>query len=142
MTTVYTNEFESNGELAAPVTQYLAFGIFLFQISMCGLFTSIIAKNNIAIASLIVVAGEILYMIVYRFFNTIELRETFDEILKENTIDGAWEQGKRLTQSREIQSTLTSAQKEKLKQAYLHPYEKYERTQTALRNANAIKKEY
>lgn len=42
LTSVYANEFESKGELALSVKNYTALGIFLFQLSMCGLFTSII----------------------------------------------------------------------------------------------------
>jgi hypothetical protein len=49
---------------------------------MCGLFTSIFGKD-FAIASVILVIGEILYMLIFRFFNTSELRETFKQILIE-----------------------------------------------------------
>lgn len=83
LTQVYTNEFDSSGKIGSSVIYYLAFGIFLFQIVMCGIFTSIFQVGNLGIASAIVVFGEIFYMMVYRFFNTAELRETFDEILKD-----------------------------------------------------------
>lgn len=80
--------------IADAITKYMAFGIFLFQLSMCGLFNTIFTtcteKNNVCnknsdlvIPSIIIVLGEILYMIVFRFFNTDELRETFADILKE-----------------------------------------------------------
>ena len=58
---VYPNEFESKGSLADSVTKYTAFGLFLFQLSMCGIFTSIFG-NDFVVASIICVLGEVLYM--------------------------------------------------------------------------------
>ena len=74
----YPNEFESGGELAGSVKSYVAFSIFMFQLSMCGLFTSLINAGDLGLASVIVVSGEALYMLVYKFFNTAELQEIFD----------------------------------------------------------------
>lgn len=79
---VYPSEFESRGVLAGSVIKYTAFGLFMFQLSMCGIFTSIFGRDFV-IASLILVVGEILYMIVFKFYSTTELRETFREILQE-----------------------------------------------------------
>jgi hypothetical protein len=64
------------------VTKYTAFGLFLFQLSMCGIFTSIFGTDFV-VASIILVFGELIYMIVFKFYNTTELRETFREILQE-----------------------------------------------------------
>ena len=47
---------------------------------MCGLFTSIFGKDFV-IASLILVLGEIIYMIVFKLYDTTELRQAFREIL-------------------------------------------------------------
>lgn len=81
------NEFESQGELASSVKNYLAFGIFLFQLSMCGLFTSVIESEDLKTGSVIVVLGEVLYMIVFRVFNVEELKESFNEILLEEEME-------------------------------------------------------
>lgn len=81
------NEFESQGELASSVKNYLAFGIFLFQLSMCGLFTSVIESEDLKTGSVIVVLGEVLYMIVFRVFNVEDLKESFNEILLEEEME-------------------------------------------------------
>ena len=47
---------------------------------MCGLFTSIFGKEFI-MASLILLVGEVLYMVVFRIFSLSELREAFKDIL-------------------------------------------------------------
>jgi|LauGreDrversion4_2_1035121.scaffolds.fasta_scaffold136758_2 quinol-cytochrome oxidoreductase complex cytochrome b subunit len=81
LTKVYKKEFESQGELASSVKRYIAFGIFLFQLSMCGIFTTIIKSEDLAIGSIIVVLGEVLYMIVFEVLTIEELKDTFEEIL-------------------------------------------------------------
>ena len=55
---------------------------------MCGLFKSIFEANELGLASMLVVLGEIFYMIVFSLFNTAELRETFDEILNDTGAGG------------------------------------------------------
>jgi len=47
---------------------------------MCGLFTTIFG-NDFTIASIILLVGEVLYMIVFRLFSLAELREAFRDIL-------------------------------------------------------------
>ena len=73
-THVYPCEFESNGVLALSVKKYVAFGVFLTQLSMCRLFTPII-KSGIEVASIIVICGEIFFLIVYHYFDVKELKE-------------------------------------------------------------------
>ena len=73
ITHVYQYEFESNGILAVSVRKYIAFGVFITQLSMARLFTPII-KSGIEVAAWIVVFGEIFFMIVYRNFNVTELK--------------------------------------------------------------------
>jgi hypothetical protein len=48
---------------------------------MCGIFRTLYGEQDIKIASIIVVIGEIVYMIVFRVFSTSELRETYKDIL-------------------------------------------------------------
>jgi hypothetical protein len=50
---------------------------------MCGLFTSLVNAGDLALASLIVVSGEVLYMFIFKFLNTAELEETFMDILED-----------------------------------------------------------
>lgn len=59
----------------------------MFQLSMCGLFTSLISAGDLGLASVIVVSGEVLYMLVYKFFNTSELKEAFIELLHDIDFD-------------------------------------------------------
>lgn len=75
---VYINEFESNGVLAVSVQKYLSFGIFLFQLSMCRLFTAII-NDDVIIASGIVIFGEIFFMIVFGKFKVPQLKDILQE---------------------------------------------------------------
>lgn len=49
---------------------------------MCGLFTSIFGKD-FTVASIILLVGEILYMIVFRLFSISELRESFKDVLSD-----------------------------------------------------------
>lgn len=90
MTNVYENEFDSTGHLGPSVSKYLASSIFIFQLFMCGVFTLIIEANNIVVASVIVVVGEIFYMIAFGFFekNINELRESLDDIRKDQDQKG------------------------------------------------------
>ena len=50
---------------------------------MCGLFTTIIESEDLTIGSIIVVLGEVLYMIVFKMFTLEELKDTFEEIQAE-----------------------------------------------------------
>lgn len=77
---VYNTEFESRGNLGQAVIRYCTFGLVLFQLIMCGLFTSIFGSDFI-MASLILLVGEILYMVVFRLFSLSELREAFKEVI-------------------------------------------------------------
>ena len=54
--------------------KYIAFGVFLTQLSMGRLFTPIL-KSGIEIAAIIVIIGEIFFMLVYRNFDVSELKE-------------------------------------------------------------------
>jgi uncharacterized protein (DUF58 family) len=108
LTTTYSNEFESSGELASSVTKYIALSIFMFQLSMCGLFTSIINAGDLGLASLIVVLGELLYMLMFKFLSTAELEETFTSILDDVDYD-------------ENNLSITNSKVQKLKGTYLSP---------------------
>ena len=101
------NEFESQGELASSVKNYLAFGIFLFQLSMCGLFTSVIESEDLKTGSVIVVLGEVLYMIVFRVFNVEELKESFYEILLEEEMEENFDLVKSIRDSQYRKSKLS-----------------------------------
>ena len=101
------NEFESQGELASSVKNYLAFGIFLFQLSMCGLFTSVIESEDLKTGSVIVVLGEVLYMIVFRVFNVEELKESFNEILLEEEMEENFDLVKSIRDSQYRKSKLS-----------------------------------
>lgn len=79
---VYQTEFESIGTFGEVVLKYSTFGIIVFQLIMCGLFTSIFGQDFI-VSSLILLVGEIFYMVVFRFFSTTELKKAFLEELKE-----------------------------------------------------------
>ncbi len=88
LTHVYSYEFESNGTLALSVRKYIAFGVFITQLSMARLFTPII-KSGIEVAALIVVFGEIFFMIVYHNFDVSELKEiinNFDNKARRSTM--------------------------------------------------------
>jgi len=90
LTHEYPHEFESNGVLALTVKKYVAFGIFMTQLSMCRLFTPII-QSGIEVASLIVIFGEIFFLLVYHYFDVAELKEILrNPELKHNSGD-AWE---------------------------------------------------
>jgi len=47
---------------------------------MCGIFTTIISSSDLTIGSIIVVLGELLYMVIFRVFTMEELKNSFDEI--------------------------------------------------------------
>ena len=79
---VYRTEFESTGTFSEAVMKYTTFGFLLFQLIMCGLFTSIFGQDFIA-ASAILLVGEIFYMIVFRLFSISELREAYKTVLEE-----------------------------------------------------------
>jgi hypothetical protein len=49
---------------------------------MCGLFTTIFGRDFV-VASIILLIGEVLYMIVFRIFSLAELKEAFRDILSE-----------------------------------------------------------
>jgi hypothetical protein len=101
---------------------------------MCGLFTSIIEAHDLVTASIIVVFGEVLYMIVFKMFNVEELKESFIEILAEQEIE---EEGVSRSVSllnfKSRQSKISDAQRERLKKAYLHPFEVYAQKEIALK---------
>lgn len=77
---VYQTEFESRGNVGQAVIRYTTFSLILFQAIMCGLFTSIFGRDFI-VASIILLFGEILYMIIFRVFSLSELREALRELL-------------------------------------------------------------
>lgn len=79
---VYNTEADSRGVLGTAIIRYITFGLLLYQLIMCGLFTSIFGQD-FTIASIILLVGEILYMFVFRLFSLSELRESFKEVLYE-----------------------------------------------------------
>jgi hypothetical protein len=146
---VYQTEFQSRGNVGQSVIRYTTFSLVMFQAIMCGLFTSIFGRDFI-IASIILLLGEILYMIIFRVFSLSDLKEALRELLKE-------QQDTHVQFSQEVTSLLKSrtldlddqahlALSEKheivLKDAYLHPYEKYHKEENARRQLNIfLKKE-
>lgn len=66
--------------------KYIAFGVFLTQLSMGRLFTPII-KSGIEVASLIVIFGEIFFMIVYHNFDVSEIKEIIHNIEHKPTFE-------------------------------------------------------
>jgi hypothetical protein len=123
LTEIYPYEFESNGVLATSITKYVAMGIFFFQICMFGLF-SLIFSGDLVIASVIVVIGEIMYMIIFRFLNTAELSESFEEILRDADFgNDALDKSRKDDKKEELSYIDTQT----LKFAYLHPVEQIER---------------
>ena len=75
---VYPTEFESKGILASAVTNYSTFGIFLYQIMMFGLFATIFGQE-FTIASIILILGEILSLIVFKLLNVSNLKDYFND---------------------------------------------------------------
>jgi hypothetical protein len=99
---------------------------------MCGLFTSIFGEDFVW-SSLILLVGEILYMIVFSYFSTNELKESMMEILEEEE-DLSEEQklSMRLLKCHKDNKSHKTDDKFKqekhklvLKYAYLHPFEKH-----------------
>jgi hypothetical protein len=70
----YEREFDSNGVLAISVWKYMTFAIFLFQLSMCRIFVTII-KGDILIASIIVICAEISSIVFYINFKAPDLTD-------------------------------------------------------------------
>ena len=95
---------------------------------MCG-FISFSFKNTkeIFISSLIVICGEIFYLMVFKTFSTTELRDAFQEIQLEA------EKHFRMTTDidKGNHCKFSPIQVEKIKKAYEHPFEKYEEMQNA-----------
>jgi hypothetical protein len=87
----YNKEFDSNGVLALSVWKYLSFGVFLFQLSMCRIFVSIL-KMDLLIASVIVIFAEVFIISFYINFHipdpkeVIELGEEEIEVKREEII--------------------------------------------------------
>lgn len=113
----YDKEFDSNGVLALGAWQYMTFGIFLFQLSMCRIFVSII-KGDIFIASIIVIFAEFFTLYFHANFKIPDLNEILNAHAAEKT------QGETDEIKREI-----------IKASYLHPFEKYARRKKALQAA-------
>ena len=75
---MYPTEFQSRGIFAEAVSRYSMFGLFLFQLMMFGLFTSIFGKEFI-IASIILLIGELISLIVFKLLNVSDIKEIFSE---------------------------------------------------------------
>ena len=75
---VYPIEFESKGILASAVSTYSTFALFLFQIMMFGLFSTIFGKEFI-IASVILIIGEIISLIMFKILNVSNLNNYFND---------------------------------------------------------------
>ena len=141
---VYPSEFQSKGVLADSVVKYTAFGVFCFQLSMCGLFTSIFGKDFV-IASTILVGGEIFYMMVFRLFNINELKEAMRECLLQKGLardESDWKPRLSLLKTSyymsdigkgQSQQEITAKHRKILSETYLHPYEKYRKEENAKR---------
>ena len=64
---VYPTEYESIGELSEVVSSYSLLGIFLFQITMFGFFSSIFGEQLTG-TSFLLIAVEIIYYIGTKIF--------------------------------------------------------------------------
>ena len=53
--------------------KYTAFGLILFQVIMLGLYSAIFGQDLI-FGSLILIFGQIFYMVIFRFFDLSELK--------------------------------------------------------------------
>ena len=116
---------------------------------MCGLFTTIFGSDFI-VASIILLFGEVLYMVVFRLFSLAELKEAFREILTQQVEEDDYAKNTRITQLLKAKTfkkeagikNLSEKHKIVLKNAYLHPYEKYYKQENAKRQLNIfLKKE-
>ncbi|CDW80277.1 integral membrane protein [Stylonychia lemnae] len=151
---VYNMEADSRGNLGQAVIRYITFGLLLYQLIMFGLFTSIFGRD-FTVASIILLVGEILYMIVFRIFSLSELREAFKQVLYEQEDEEEDEEDnlKQREKFSKLLSSKTLARKDKkfkvrlsdkniaiIKDAYLHPYEKYQKQENAKRLLNGLKK--
>jgi len=65
----------------------MSFGIFLFQLSMCRMFISII-KGDLFVASLIVICGELFFLIFYQSFEIPDVKEILSLNEEEPETDG------------------------------------------------------
>lgn len=139
---VYQTEFESRGNVGQAVIRYATFSLILFQAIMCGLFTSIFGRDFI-VASIILLFGEILYMFIFRLFSLSELREALRELLQEQHSEeddphnfikaNSFLKTKTLDLRDKAKGGLSEKHKIILKDAYLHPYEKYYKEENAKR---------
>ena len=80
----YKKEFDSNGVLALGAWQYMTFGIFLFQLSMCRIFVTII-KGDLFIASIIVIFAEFFTLYFHAHFKIPDLNEILKAHAAEKT---------------------------------------------------------
>src|SRR5437763_5314331 len=75
---VYPTEFESRGILADAVSSYSIFGLFVFQIVMFGFFSTIFGKE-LTWASMILLLGEVIYILIFKFVNISDMKFMYDE---------------------------------------------------------------
>lgn len=76
---VYPTEFESRGILADAVSSYSIFGLFFFQIIMFGFFATIFGKE-VTWASMILLLGEIIYFIIFKFVSFSDMKFMYDDL--------------------------------------------------------------
>ena len=80
---VYPTEFESKGTLTENVSKYTTIALFLFQIMMFSLFTTIFG-NEFTIASIILIIGEAISLIIFRVLNVVNLKQYFNDEFDED----------------------------------------------------------
>eukprot|EP00347_Sterkiella_histriomuscorum_P005148 403357711 len=166
---VYQTEFQSNGVLGRAIIRYTIFALILFQVIMCGLFTSIFGQDFL-ISSIILIIGELLFIVSYKLLSIRELREAFAEVLNSDNYkftkkskqnneninedssdsDDSVEQANTKRKLMRIMSLkrkvhdkeITSMiHRQIIKDAYLHPNEIAWRNETAIRLLNTSIKE-
>ncbi|CDW87165.1 integral membrane protein [Stylonychia lemnae] len=137
---VYQTEFQSTGVLGKGIIRYTALALIIFQITMCGLFTSIFGQDFL-ISSAILIIGEILFMITYKLLKINELKDAYSEVIygsdsmdiNSELIDDFITKIKKPHEERAITSLI---HKQIIKDAYLHPYEVNQRRDNIMKSLN------
>ena len=129
LTNNYKKEFDSNGVLALSVWKYLTFGIFLFQLSMCRIFVTII-KGDLLIASVIVIIAEFSIITFYKNFHFPQIKDLM--INTSGEVDAS--------SGRLEDQELAKTKMETIRSKYNHEFEKYDRRKKAQQTARQIKR--
>lgn len=142
---VYPTEFESKGTLTGNVSTFTTVALFLFQIMMFSLFTTIFG-NEFTIASIILVMGEALSLIIFKVLNVVNLKsyfnDEFDEDDDEEYYNDATDRSKRLMEAKDFKSEihLSSEHIIALKESFQHPYETFHRVEKAKSMLNSLER--